>query len=35
MRKARTSFCLEYRIPACNVQRRSAFPNPVLLAALG
>lgn len=35
MRKARASFCLEYRLLVCSVRLRSEFPKPVPLAALG
>jgi heme-degrading monooxygenase HmoA len=35
MRKARASFCLEYRIQVCSVQRGSSFPSRLSVASLG
>jgi heme-degrading monooxygenase HmoA len=35
MRRARNTFCLEYRIQVCSVQRNSAFPSGLSVAMLG
>jgi heme-degrading monooxygenase HmoA len=35
LRKARTAFCLEYRIQVCSVQRNSVFPSGLTVAMLG
>jgi heme-degrading monooxygenase HmoA len=35
MRKARASFCIEYRIQVCAVQRGSSFPSAMSVAMFG